>query len=217
MVDDIIIRPYEARDREAVRTIACDTADRGEPVEALFADRAMVADLLTRYYTDFEPGSAWMAEHDGRVIGYLTGSLHPRRWWRAMYGRVAPAAVLASLWRGALLRRQTWRWLAAALKTARRGGWQRHVPLREYPAHFHMNILPPCRGRQVGRQLLERFIAQARAEGLTGLHAAVRADNARACRFFERLGFAPLSRHGLVVPAQPRDRALDVVLYGRRL
>ena len=75
----LLIRVYRPDDRDAVRTVACDTADRGEPVEGFFRDREVFADLLTRYYTDWEPQSLWVAEAEGRVIGYLTGCLDTRR------------------------------------------------------------------------------------------------------------------------------------------
>ena len=48
------------------------------------------------------------------------------------------------------------------------------------PAHQH---------RGLGRRLLEDLEASARAHGLKGLRAGVRADDARSVRFFERAGF----------------------------
>ena len=69
MNDDILIRSYEARDRETVREISCDTAERGNPVETYFKDREVTADFLTSYYTEYEPISAWVAEYQGRIVG----------------------------------------------------------------------------------------------------------------------------------------------------
>jgi hypothetical protein len=54
MTSQVVIRPSEQRDREAVREICCDTADGGERVESFFPDREVFADLLTLYYTDYE-------------------------------------------------------------------------------------------------------------------------------------------------------------------
>ena len=73
-----IVRPYEPRDRAAVRQIAWDTADNGEPV-SFFSDREVFADILTRYYTDFEPQSLWVVDHAGQAVGYLSGCLDDRR------------------------------------------------------------------------------------------------------------------------------------------
>ena len=91
---DIIIRPYEARDRSAVRQICCDTADRGNPVESILPERDMVADLMSRYYTDYEPQATWVAECDGQVIGYLNGTVQTCRFFWLNYWWVAPMVLL---------------------------------------------------------------------------------------------------------------------------
>ena len=67
------IRLYESRDRAAVRRICCETADNGGPVEGFFRDRELVADLVTRYYTDFEPESCWVAEVAGAMSACSDG------------------------------------------------------------------------------------------------------------------------------------------------
>jgi hypothetical protein len=78
-----LIRPYGPADRPAVRRICEDTADRGAPLAWLRQDREFVVDLVTRYYTDYEPESTWVAESDGRVIGYLTAALDNRLYHQA--------------------------------------------------------------------------------------------------------------------------------------
>ena len=217
MPDDIVVRPYEPRDRAAVRALACDTADRGEPVERFFRDRAAAADLLTSYYTDCEPQSAWVAESNGQMIGYLTGCLDSRRSRWVMTWRIVPQAVLRAFMRGTFCAPQTWRVLIAGLTTWWRGGFRRDVSPARYPAHLHLNVRQGFRGRRVGHRLIEQFMVQARARGVRGLHALIRSDNPSACRFFDGLGFAVLSRHPIVV-LDGRDRqSCDVVLYGKAL
>jgi len=109
MRNDIIIRSYESQDREMIRQIACDTADMGEPVENFFGDREVVGDLLTRYYTDYESESLWVAEYEGKVIGYLTGCLDTHRYFRIMGFCLLPQIIIKSILRGVFLRQDTWR------------------------------------------------------------------------------------------------------------
>src|SRR6185295_10181363 len=118
------IRSFRAADRPAVRALACDTAERGEPVERFYPDRDVFADLLTRYYTDWEPASLWVAEQDGEVVGYLTGCLDTRRYRRVMAWRVVPAAILRGVFRGLLFRPETWRLAFAGIATERARGWR---------------------------------------------------------------------------------------------
>lgn len=217
MPPEVVVRPYRAGDRSAVRQICCDTADLGLPVERVFHDRDVAADFLTRYYTDDEPQASWVAECGGRVIGYLTGCLDVRRYRRRMAMRIAPASVARAVLRGALWRRQTWRLLSAWLATWRRGGFERRVPLAQYPTHLHLNILEGFRGQGVARALLERFTVQVRAEGLQGIHASVREDNVPACRFFERMGFVVVQRWPVVLPEAATFPLHFIVLYAKSL
>lgn len=213
----IAIRPYQPRDRSAVRTLACDTADRGRPLERFFADRDLAADLLTRYYTDDEPQASWIAEDDGHVIGYLTGCLDSQRCRRAVAWRIAPAAVLRGLCHRALWSARTWRLLVAAVRTGLAGGFRRAIPLDRYPAHLHVNVQERFRAQQVGTRFIERFLAQASEAGARGIHVSVRADNVPACRVFQRLGFTELSRHPAVFPDGDVYRPHDTIIYGKRL
>src|SRR5258705_3923653 len=111
----MIVRPYQPADRAALRAIACNTADSGNPVERFFPDREVFADMLTRYYTDIAPEATWIAEDAGQVVGYLTGCFDTRRYLRAMAFRIAPAALLKALTHGALWHKLTRRLISANL------------------------------------------------------------------------------------------------------
>lgn len=213
----LAIRAYRQADRHAVRRIACETAERGEPVERFFHDREVFADLVTRYYTDWEPEALWVAEHDGQVVGYLTGCLDPRRYRRVMLWRVIPAAVVRGVCRGVLCHSETWRLAYVAIKTWQMGGLRTRQPLRAYPAHLHVNVQDRFRGQQVGQRLVTRFLQQVEAAGLPGVHAAVRGDNPTACRFFERLGFIPLSRLRVAFPSGKKLDFHETVIYAKHL
>lgn len=210
------VRAYHPLDLAAVRAIACDTADRGDPVEPLLDDRQLVADLLTGYYTRYEPSSLWIADCDGEVVGYLTGCLDSRRFRRVMACRVVPPAVLSAIGRGGLLRHQSWRWLWSSVHTTRLGGI-RDTHLAEYPAHLHLNIRQEFRGRGLGRLLLERFLEQARSQRVHGTHATVRFDNASSRRFFEYMGFEEIGRYPVVVPYGQHYERHETVVFGKSL
>ncbi|MBI3332680.1 MAG: GNAT family N-acetyltransferase [Candidatus Omnitrophica bacterium] len=211
------IRPYEPGDRGEIRRICCDTADKGEPLERLFPDREVFADWVTRYYTDFEPSSTWVADHRGGVVGYLTGCLNPSRYRRITLWRIAPQALIRAMVRGAFLHPQTWGLLGAGLKIWRRGGFRPAAPLEGYPAHLHINLMQQFRGRRIGERLIQRFIEQAQREGLKGIHLVTREDNLPARRFFQQVGFLELGRR-LAPPKGGESRLLSrAVIYGKRL
>ncbi len=211
------IRPFRPGDRPAVRTIVCNTADRGEPVEHFFQDREVFADLLSRYYTDWEPTSLWVAEHDGRVIGYLTGCMNNPHYYRIMTWRIIPAAVLRALFRGLLFRPETRRLGRAAIKTWQSGQWRHTANLENYPSHLHLNIERAFRGQRIGEHLVTRFLQQLKTAGVPGTRATVRGDNPAACRFFERMGFTVLGRAQVAFPPGDASEFHEKRLYGKRL
>lgn len=213
MSQDAIIRRYRPEDREAVREISWNTADKGRTVDLYFHDHETVAEVLTRYYTDWEPGSLWVAECDHAVVGYLTGCLDTRRGSRLINWRVVPGAVAGAIGRGALWRAETWRLVAAFAKTALLGGGPK-VDLGKYPAHLHINLRQGFRGRGLGRQLIEHFRRQVQEQGIGGIHLVAWGENRDGRRFFERMGFHLLREQPLVLPEGGGFRRTSTVVYG---
>jgi GNAT superfamily N-acetyltransferase len=212
------IRPYQPPDREAVRRICRITAYGGEARR--LPDPELFADLMTRYFTDLtdlEPGALWVAVRDGRVEGYLAGSLDPGRWRRGMALRVVPLAVARSLARGRWLRPPFLRLVALLPRFLAAGGLGRGPDLSAYPVHLHVNLLPSAQGRAVGTRLLERCLAEASRRGLAGAHATVLESNVAGRRFFEQRGFRALARRPAFCLPPAGGRLEWKVVYGRRL
>ena len=211
----MIVRPYEPRDRAAVREICCDTADSGQPMERFFPDREVFADLITRFYTDFAPETSWVAETEGQVVGYLNGCLDSRRFVRAMAWRIVPATFFKALIRGTLYHRQTRAFVRVNLRDWLRS--RQHVDLRDYPGHVHINLRAAARGHGVGERLMEEFVRQAKAAGVSGIHANVSEANPGSGRFFEKCGFVPLGRTGRFRFPDTPDQLIFTMVYGKRL
>jgi ribosomal protein S18 acetylase RimI-like enzyme len=213
------IRPYEPRDRAAVREICRVTAYGGGGKGIV--EPGLFVDLMTRAWTDFAAGPLWVAEEGGGVVGFLAGGLDARRFRRVQVWRVVPAAVLRSVGAGLLARRELWR-LAADLPgfllAVRRGAGAATPPAEAaYPGHLHVNLLAEARGRGVGRRLVEGFLAEARRHGLPGVHAVVYESNSGGRRFFERLGFHPLRREPAFKPPAAGGGREWKIVYGRRV
>jgi Acetyltransferase (GNAT) family len=81
--------------------------------------------------------------------------------------------------------------------------------LDAYPAHLHIDLLPPFQGAGHGRALMETFYAAAAEAGAPGVHLTVLAANTRAIGFYRHLGLRRLD------PAEPGESR--VVYLGREL
>lgn len=213
----MIIRLYQSRDRSTVRNISCDTADRGRPVENFFHDREFTADVLMNYYTNYEPESLWVAEHGGRIVGYLTGCLDTNKYNRIIRKKILPKVILQAVQRGMFFYKDTWRLVIAALRTLTIGGFLRNIPINEYPAHLHINILQEFRGQRIGEQLMNKFFEQATQAGLSGIHLSTLADNVTGRKFFEKMGFTLISQHPAIMPNDKPFKKNYTVIYGKKL
>lgn len=213
-----VVRRYQPSDRDQIRTIAIQTASQRDTMTTLLGDPEVMADLLTRYYTDHEPESLWVAERGGTVIGYLSGCLQSARRRRAMARSIVPNVVWQAIRNGVLGRRETWHLLQSIIKTFGLGEGRRMKPvLTKYPAHLHINLNPGVRGRGVGRALVERFEEQAREAGVPGIHARVHADNERGRGFFESLDYESINCYPWYLPENGEMIRQETIIYAKSL
>lgn len=215
LAHDDIIRPYRPSDRAAIRDICCGTADLGEPLGPLFSDHELVADALTRYYTDIEPESCWVAETDGAIVGYVNGAISTRRYARHMAWRIMPAAALRAVCRGALCRAETWRLILAGFRNLRGQARRMRTGVATFPAHLHVNLIKPARGRGLGGRLLHTFLAHAASRAVPGVQATVRADNRPGRHFFEHAGFSQAGSFRTILPNQGGVHEREFIIYAR--
>jgi len=173
------IRPYQRRDRARIRHIICATALRGRPLSAFFEDDRVLVKLFMDYYLSYEPESCFVAESEGRVVGYILGCKDSRRYLRVVVFRYGPqllARLLLRLLAGRYRRLTTYRTLWWALARA----W-REVPaadLRRFPAHMHIGVDQELRSQGFAFyrcmvRLGDALIRDLRARGVRGLHGQI--------------------------------------------
>jgi hypothetical protein len=77
ILDNLIMRQYRESDRDEVRRVCCETGFLGQPIDPIFTDRELFADLYTNPYLDHEPEWTLVVEDGDRIAGYLMGSVSP--------------------------------------------------------------------------------------------------------------------------------------------
>lgn len=63
-----------------------------------------------------------------------------------------------------------------------------HDLFSDYPAHFHINFHPDCRGRGLGSQIVQRYCNDLKHVGIKGVHVVTSPDAANIS-FYQRLNF----------------------------
>lgn len=212
---NFVTRPYEPRDRERVRWICCETGFLGEPIDAVFGDRDLFADYLTRYYTDWEPESCWVGEKNGEVVGYLIacGRWKLNGWWSVVNGaRMACKAA--------------WRLLAGCYdaKTRKFLWWSLTRGWRETPSapaesgHFHFNSLKGHRKMGIARDLMVTMIEEFRKRGVPRVYGQmVTYETRRTNKVFEYLGLKVVSQKRITKYQDTVDKEMYLTTVVREL
>ena len=130
-------------------------ADRGGPIENFFPDRDVAADLLTKYYTDYEPQSTFVALCDKRMVGYINGCMDNRRYGLVMFWLLMPSLLIKAFKRGIFFRPEIRQMFGGMLKNWRRIFVWRKKSFHSHQGHLHIGIARDFRGQQVGRNLVE--------------------------------------------------------------
>ena len=204
-----MIRPYRESDHAAVYDVCVRTADAGGDARGKYHSDDLMPYLFAGPYVYLEPEFAFVLDDGQRAVGYVIGTpdtaafarAYRARWIPRLAGRYPPPTpgppdppgnpdeeMLALHYRP---ERLVW------------------PGLDEYPAHLHIDLLPPFQRAGHGRAMMETFYAAAAGAGAVGLHVTVAKANTRAVGFYHRLGFRPLE---VADPGEP-----TVTYLGRAL
>jgi GNAT superfamily N-acetyltransferase len=189
---DVEIRKYDpsGSDRTQIQQVCCDCAFLGEPIDEVFQDRLWFANTMVTPYLILEPQHTWVAVADGRVIGYLTGSLTAAFSYLRAY--MVTTGVLIELIPNYMVGKyeshpRSKRFAETVMRNAL-GEIPRHP---DKAAHFHFNVAEAYRHRGLGTRLLCEFEQAVRATGsLSQYYAEVMSSpTIRPVAHFERLGY----------------------------
>jgi hypothetical protein len=183
------IRPYRPEDRAGVRHVCVETAYLGSSMRPHFRHSETIADILTAYYTDCEPESAWVVSDGARVLGYVLGCLDSRK---------APSMEWVAV--KCIFKRWLWlrpgnasfcfRSLYDMLRYA--GEEQPKVDHALWPAHSHINLLPEARVGTMGMRLFRTWLTHAKQHGANGLWGISTVENTVSTLFHRAMGFRQL-------------------------
>jgi ribosomal protein S18 acetylase RimI-like enzyme len=180
------IRPYRSGDRAAIYDICVRTAAAGGDARGVHPSDDLLPDAFAGPYLELAPELAFVVDDGGTVGGYVVGcadtpafaAAYRERWSPRMSAKYPPAAAAGSS-----------AWLVAAVQDPSR------MVLPEvagYPAHLHIDLLPPYQGGGHGRALIGTFLAAAARAGAPAVHLSMDPANTRARGFYEHLGFRPI-------------------------
>ncbi len=210
---ELVIRPFQKTDREAVFRIGADTAFFGAPIEAYMEDRHAFLDAFYAYYTDVEPEHVWVACADGEVVGFITGCVDSRSQSRKYVRSVLPKLAGNFLKGKYRLGKLTFAYMGGIV-----GGFIRreftHVNWNVYPAHLHINVDSSWRGYKLGQRLMQAYLDQLRGLGVKGVYLDTTSLNEVACRMYEKFGFHIVDARTFRFWSQRFNKPVQNLCYG---
>lgn len=210
------IRHYRESDHESFRRMCCNSAFLGKPVDPIFQDRELFADLFTRPYFQYESRWILVAESHDQVVGYLLGSVRKHFDLILMScGLRTTTRMLVRLLGGRYARhprsRQFIRWLLTSAYREQ----PKHPP---DAAHLHIQIEKGYRGRGVGRQLWEEYERELRAAGIKRCYGTFYSHRRRRPELaYARYGFTVFDRRQTTMFQPEISEPVEVVCVSKEL
>ena len=186
------VRPYDAADRAALVALF-GAAGAGAPSSEVWGHEQSLAEVYLTPYLDLEPESVFVAVVDGRPAGYLAGcvdeTVFPSEEERTeavikkyrLFRMPGPRRFFVRAGVDTMLLKLRRQPIAGELTDAR------------WPSHLHIDLLPVARGTGAAEQLMNAWFDRLLAVGSPGCYLQTSAENVRAIRYFERMGF---TKHG---------------------
>lgn len=196
--DGYRLRRALGSDHEAMCEVCLRTGDSGQDASAREDDPSLLGMIYAVPYQAHAPDFAFVVEGPTGVCGYVLGTPDSAafyatleaEWFPPLAARVPDPGPDETLWQGSDELRHAIHHPALLYPEA----------LHAFPAHGHIDLLAPARGRHIGARSLRYVMAQLGAAGAGGMHLQVSPRNFGALKFYGTLGFAPLRDDSL-----PRD------------
>jgi len=212
---EVIIRHFQQTDRPYVRKLAWSTAFLGEPASAFFDDKEFFMDCLTLYFTDYEPGSCFIAESDNKVVGYLLGAKDTAAMDKVAKLKIAPRLLAKSLVNGIFLKKKNIIFVFRLLASFLKGEFRMPDFSGEYPATLHINLDRNSRNQRIGSKLMDYYLEYLAGESIPGVYLATMSDMASG--FFQKQGFNLLHKSRRSYFRHVLHRDVPLYVYGKRL
>ncbi|MFD3534669.1 GNAT family N-acetyltransferase [Streptomyces sp. NPDC058664] len=190
METEPFVRRYRPSDRADLGNICVRTAHEGRDSSALYPDPELMPSIFAYPYVELEPEFAFVLDDGaGRAVGYVLGVPDTaefagrfRAEWLPGVAARHPASASAPV-------------TPAEEMTGLLHSPERmvHEELAAYPAHLHIDLLPPWQGRGYGRALMSALLRTLHSRGVPAVHLCMVRANTTARAFYDRLGFEPLS------------------------
>jgi GNAT superfamily N-acetyltransferase len=189
------LRAAGAGDEAGAYHVCLKTGDFGREGEPYYReDPDALGRIFVGPYLAFEPELSLILEDDSGICGYAFGAFDSRRFYERYETEWRPG--LCARYPAPSGAPETWTRVQTVYHWYHHPDYFCPAPYELYPSHLHIDLLSRARGQGWGRRMLETVMDRLRQRGSPGAHLGVSALNPNAVGFYQRLGFAELTRAG---------------------
>lgn len=176
----LYIRKYEETDFDNAEYVCLHCDDEEDDAET----QEFVLHFFCDYYLEQEPQNCFVVDDGGRAVGYVICAADFDAFKPVFFERYLPLVD------GLGEKRLEWAMGSIALYEEFKS---------EYPAHLHVDLLPPYHRQGWGSRLLGTLFDHLRAAGCTGVMLTTGVDNVSAVAFYKKLGLQRIATRGTEV------------------
>ena len=174
----MIIRPYAAKDKENVRFICLNSEG---PCDMTDDEQHFILTTYCDYYTEIEPENCFVAaEPADTAIGYVICTESFDRFYPTFLKEYIPRLSDCAE-----------RYTLSALRSV---DLQKKYKA-EFPAHLHIDILPPYQRKGLGHLLIDALCAHLHNKSVPGVMLTVGSSNTVGQSFYNKYGFIRLEEY----------------------
>ncbi len=171
------IRPYENKDRDAVRYV-CLFSDG--PEEMSENTQNFLLTTYCDYFIEKESENCFVAtDQNDKAIGYIICTEDYDRFSKCFTNEYIPR----------IPEEEKTLHFYAETSAVLQG---KHK--KAYPAHFHIDILPEYQRMGIGSKLTDTLISHLKAKGIRGVMLTVSSENKKGIAFYEKYGFSLIEK-----------------------
>ncbi len=186
----IIVRPYKKNDREDVLHVCHRTGYFGEDASPHFGDETLFGLIFASYYIDYEPDNCFVADCDGKAVGYIIGTPDTITQQEEFNHLIIPK-VLRRMFPKTLLSNPRDVIFLLGLRGFAKFEDELYAGnlLQKFPAHLHINLLAEHQRGGLGGELLGAFEEKMQEKDVSGIHLVTTDANKKAVPFYKKNGY----------------------------
>lgn len=217
-MENTVIRRCFKKDEEGVINICYDTGFMGESLKNknIFNDKKLFGYLFCIYYMHYEIKNCFVAEDvlSNKLIGYIIGTMNTKKQEKLfrikMFWRICVRVLTYTWWKHP----ETIKSIIYYVKNTE-GRYELKNLYKEYPAHFHINIVPQNQSSGLGSSLLKEFEKHTLINSIHGIHLETTNMNIKAVPFYIKNGYTILSKENSIL-----WKGIDnckVIVFGKKI